>query len=95
MAERTTGGYLPGDCPNCGRSRLESIIETATEKVVGIRCEKCRMQWPLDSDRGEYWAEDDERNPLRTFDSLPEIDFGSPTPQNPVEKAPQSPEEKG
>lgn len=73
MPERTTSGYLSGDCPNCGRQRLESIIETATETVVGVRCEKCRMQWSLDPTAGEYWAEDDERNPLRTFDPLPDF----------------------
>ena len=38
-------GYLPIDCPRCGRRRVEGWLRTPEDGrpfVVQVRCEKCR-----------------------------------------------------
>ena len=46
--------YLPMNCPNCGRRRLEPEIVTTDDRgdlldfpfVSQIKCEKCGRVWP-------------------------------------------------
>lgn len=45
--------YVPADCANCGRQRLELFVGE-DEKAVGIQCEKCGLRWPLGSANGSY-----------------------------------------
>jgi len=73
-------GYIPADCPNCGRRRLEVFVD-ADERALGIRCEKCFYQWSLDPEamvcnnisgylvdpnnpRSTAWDLADENNPI-------------------------------
>jgi len=35
-------GYLPMDCPNCGRHRLEYYVNEKGA-VINVVCEKCRV----------------------------------------------------
>lgn len=57
-------GYLSGDCPGCGRRRLELYVDSDGERAVGIQCEKCRRQWLLDPEKANFYGEHDDRDPL-------------------------------
>lgn len=66
-----TNYYLNGDCPNCGRHRLELYVDgpEGNERAVGIKCEKCYVGWLLDPNgpgamfHGDL-SEDDPLNPV-------------------------------
>lgn len=61
LPEPRYGGYLPMDCPNCGRRRLECWIATGDRNdfVCGIQCEKCYRVWGRDIRQEEEDAEPD------------------------------------
>jgi len=48
--ELPTTGYLPMDCPVCGRRRLLPTIVTkdGASWVAAVACEGCETAWPDD-----------------------------------------------
>ena len=64
-------GYLGGECPNCGRERLELYVDGEEERAVGVGCEKCSIQWLLDPALAEYHSEHSDSNPLKPINDPP------------------------
>ncbi len=42
-----SSGYLPMDCPICGRHRLQWFM-TETSAITLVKCEKCERAWDTD-----------------------------------------------
>lgn len=76
---RQLRNYLPGDCLNCGRGRLEYVVELRQgedreeKRLVGIACEKCHIYWTLGE--GEYVVPEEPyaRHPLLLGAAKPPI----------------------
>lgn len=70
-------GYIGAACPNCGRHRLELYIDGPEspghgvqeapypERAVGIRCEKCGIEWLLDpGPPADFHSDHSDADPL-------------------------------